>query len=403
MTPLTRALTWSTAAVSMAKGVLFSVSALFFTTVIGLSPATVGLGLTVAGGAGMATAFGAGYLSDRIGAARVLLGATVVQAVALAAYCCARTSMVFVLIACLAVGAQGAQRTAQVTLVARDVTGADRVRTRARLRVVNNVFVGLGSAVAAVALGLGTAAAYLTAMLVAAVFVLGSALPLRALMTLPAPSVTPATGGTGRSALRDRRYLATAGLNGLITIQFGLLTVGVPLWVTLHTRAPAPIVAGLLVLNTTVVALGQVRAARRIRDVPSAGRAVFGATLLLLLACILYAGAALGGPVVAVAVLVAAVLAHSGGEIVAEAGGWELSFELADTRNPGAYQGVSQTGVAIGTMLAPAVVTATAITHGFPGWLLLGGLFVAAGAGTRAVSRAGRPKVTSRSTSSRSP
>jgi hypothetical protein len=247
------------------------------------------------------------------------------------------------------------------------------------------VFVGLGSAASAIALTVGTGTAYLIAMVVAALFVLLSAIPLH---RLPEPVVAVEhRERAGRSPLTDRRYLAVAALNGVITMQFGLLTVGMPLWVTRHTPAPAATVALLLVLNTTLVALLQVRAARRVTDVPAAGRAVLGATLLLLLACLLYAAAgSAGGPVVAAAVLVLAVLAHSGGEIISEAGGWELSFELADPHNAGAYQGVSQTGFAVGGMLAPAVVTATAISHGPPGWLLLGGLFVAAGAGTRAVS-----------------
>src|SRR5690349_1838177 len=92
-TPVERALTLSIAAASLAKGVLFGVSALFFTTVIGLSPATVGLDLTVAGAAGTAAAFGAGYLSDRIGARRVLVVATIGQGAALAAYCSAASAV----------------------------------------------------------------------------------------------------------------------------------------------------------------------------------------------------------------------------------------------------------------------------------------------------------------------
>src|SRR5436853_5997915 len=70
--PTVRALTWATISASLAKGIFFSVSALFFTRVIGLSAASVGLGLTVAGAAGVAASFAAGYLCDRVGADRVL-------------------------------------------------------------------------------------------------------------------------------------------------------------------------------------------------------------------------------------------------------------------------------------------------------------------------------------------
>jgi MFS family permease len=111
------------------------------------------------------------------------------------------------------------------------------------------------------------------------------------------------------------------------------------------------------------------------------------AAVALVVACALYAGSAHGPAVVAVALLVLAVLAQSTGEVLSEAGSWELAFELADPRNAGAYQGVSQTGMAVGTMLAPAVVTSTAVDHGLPGWILLAALFLAAGIGTLLIAR----------------
>jgi hypothetical protein len=374
-----RVLAWSAATSSLAKGVLFSISALFFTRVIGLPVATVGTGLTIAGAAGMAAAYGAGRLADWIGARRVLLGSTIVQGAALGAYVLARTPLAFVVVACAAVGAQAAQRTAQATLLARAFTGPGRVRTRARLRVVTNIGVGAGSAIAAGALTVQTRFAYAVAMLAAATLVLASAWPLRAL-----PDARPSPTGP-RAPLADRRYLGIAALNGVITMQFGLLTVGVPLWVAGRTAAPARTVALLLVLNTVVVTLSQIPAARLAADVRSAARAVLAAGVLLVVACLLYAGAGSGGTAVAVTLLVLGVLAHSGGEVLSEAGGWELAFELADPRFAGAYQGVSQTGFAVGTMLAPAVVTGTAVAHGTPGWLALGALFLAAAAGTWAI------------------
>ncbi|GAA2848236.1 membrane protein [Actinoplanes cyaneus] len=378
-----RALTLSIAAASLAKGVLFAVSALFFTTVVGLSPAAVGAGLTIAGAVGMAGAFGAGFLADRLGAYRVLVVGTVVQGAALAAYCSASSMPQFTLIACAAVGAQGAQRTAQATLLALHFTGPDRITVRARLRVVTNVFVGLGSAAATAALASGTAAGYLIAMITASVLVLASAVPVRG---LPSPPVTtPPTGavpGGTRSPLRDLRYVGIAALYGIMTIQFGLLTVGMPLWVTLHTRAPATTVALLLVVNTVLVAVFQLPAARLVTDVRAAGRTVLVSCVLLVATCVLYAAAGPAPAVLAVAVLVAALIAASAAEVLSEAGAWSLAFELADPRNAGAYQGVSQTGFAAGTMLAPVVVTSTAIAHGTAGWLTLAALFLAAGAGT---------------------
>jgi hypothetical protein len=185
-----------------------------------------------------------------------------------------------------------------------------------------------------------------------------------------------------RSPLLDRTYLAASGLYAVMAMQFGLLTVGVPLWVAGWTKAPAATVAALLALNTIIVSLLQVRAARRTNDLNVAGRAVASAGALLALACALYAGAAHGPLAAVLALLVLATVSHSLAEILSEAGGWTLAFELADQANAGAYQGVSQTGAALGSMLAPLVVTATAIEHGGAGWAVLAAIFLIAGFST---------------------
>ena len=105
-------------------------------------------------------------------------------------------------------------------------------------------------------------------------------------------------------------------------------------------------------------------------------------------ACLVYAAAA-GLPAWgSVAVVVAAALAHAFAEVLSQAGGWGLSFELADPVRVGTYQGVFSMGYSLGAMCAPLVVTSTALEHGLPGWAGLGAIFLASGLGTWAVARA---------------
>ncbi|WP_432824702.1 MFS transporter [Dactylosporangium sp. CA-092794] len=386
--PVARALTWATVSASLSKGVFFGVSVLFFTRVAGFTATTVGIGLTVAGGVAVGAALGAGYLARVVGARRVLLAATAGQGLALVAYLVVRTPAEFVAVASAAVGQQAMQRTALSTMIAESFTGPDRVEVRARLRVVTNVCIGLGTALAAAALAIGTRSAYLVAMLVTAALLFVSAFSLRGAPDAARPGgAAGSPPGRRRSPLLDRTYLAVTGLYAVMTMQFGLLTVGVPLWVAGRTQAPAATVAALLALNTAIVSLLQVWAARGATDLRSAGRAVARAGALLGLACGLYAGATGTAPVVAVAALTLATVAHSLAEVLGEAGAWTLAFELADPADAGAYQGVSQTGMALGSMLAPLVVTATAIEHGPAGWAVLGALFVLAGLATPALVR----------------
>jgi hypothetical protein len=78
-------------------------------------------------------------------------------------------------------------------------------------------------------------------------------------------------------------------------------------------------------------------------------------------------------------VLVAAALLQAVGEVLSQAGAWALSYELATEESMGAYQGVFNAGSAAALMLGPALVTVTALSHGFAGWAVLAALFGLAG------------------------
>jgi len=406
--PVARALSIATMAGSLSMGLFYSVSALYFTFVIGLEATTVGTGLTIAGAVGVLGSFLGGRLADRLGADRLQQAATVVQGVALLAYVLADDALSFVLIACVAVGARSMQGTAKQTLLARWFTGPDRIEVRARLRVVTNVFIGLGTSAAAVALLLGTATAYRTTMVAVGLLSLLAVVPLgglRARVPGLAEALRPTRGPRadltaprGRSPLRDRTYLASTALNSVVAMQFGLQNVGVPLWIAHHTEAPTVMVSVVMLLNTVLVAALQVRASRGTHEIRAAGRAVRRGGLLLALACLLLAAAGSVGVVAAVLLLLLAETVSTAAEILTEAGGWGLAFELADPLSAGAYQGVSQMGYSIAGMLAPLVITATAIEHGWLGWLGLAAMFLGAAVGVAAVAaraavRRGEPQV----------
>ena len=393
--PVARALTLATMAVSLSTGLFYAVSALYFTRVLGLSAATVGIGLTVAGGCGVVASYAAGAASDRLGADRVQRWAMVGWGLALLAYALVGDVTGFVVVACVALGMRATQGTARQAMIARWFVGPERVATRARLRVVTNVGIGLGTVLAGVTLLLDDAAAYRATMVAAGLLVLLATVPLRGLnRAVPelAARVRAGAGGVaneprGRSPLTDRTYLGAVALTAVLAMNFGLQTVGVPLWVAGYTDAPPVVISLLMVVNTVFVALLQVPASRGTHEVLLAGLAVRRAGAFLALGCGLFAAAAYGGAVPAVALLVLAALALAAGEVFAEAGAWGLAFELADPRSAGAYQGLSQTGYAVAAMLAPAVVTLTAISHGTAGWAVLAVMFLAAGTATAGLAR----------------
>ncbi|MEV6285734.1 MFS transporter [Kribbella sp. NPDC051770] len=390
--PVERALASAVAALSLSRGMFFAVSALYFTRGVGLSPAAIGIGLTVAGGFGVLASYVGGRLSDRWGADRLQQWALAANGVSLLAYAFAGDLITFLAVAVCVSTTRGLQGTAQMTMLARWYVGPERVAVRARLRVVMNVLMGVGTLLASLALLVDTATAYRVTIVVVGVLTLLGALPLiglrRRVSGLAARMDVSAALGVprGPSPLRDRTYVASTLLNAVVAIHFGLTSVGIPLWVADHTEAPTVVVSALLLVNTAYVALFQIRASRGTQNVRTAGQSVRRAGLLLLIACLLFATAGQLGAVAATVVLLLGALASSAAETKGEAGSWGMAFELADPARAGAYQGLSQTGHALALMLGPAVVTTTAVDQGVPGWIGLGVLFAAAGTATGVVA-----------------
>jgi MFS family permease len=108
----------------------------------------------------------------------------------------------------------------------------------------------------------------------------------------------------------------------------------------------------------------------------------------MVVACLLYAGAGVGEVLLplAVTLLVGGAIAGALAEVLQQAGSWGLGFELADPARAGAYQGVFSMGYSFGGMVAPFVVTATVLTLGAPGWLILAAIFVLAAVGMSAIA-----------------
>ncbi|MFZ6990295.1 MFS transporter [Curtobacterium sp. RRHDQ66] len=384
------------------RGAFFTLTALYLTTIVGIPAVTVGLALTVAGAVGVVSSLGFGHLADRWSSRRMLVWLHLVQGLALVGYVLVQDLPTLVVTASIVTLAQQGGSSVRSAAIGRAFVGGDRVRVRATLRTVTNVGIAAGTALAAIPLAIGTGTAYRVAMIAAGVLFVTSAFLL---LGLPgrrvdaAPAERTETGSivrpvsVGRSPYRDVRFLGVTALTGVFGIQFGLFEVAVPLWVVGHTIAPDVLVSPLLLVNTAVVVALQVRMSRGTGTIAGAGRAMAHAGWLMAVACGLWAAAGwIRGddwlPVaIAGAVLVVAALVHSLAEITSSAAGWSLSFEMAPADRVGAYQGVYGTGYAVGAMIAPAVVTLTAIDLGAIGWAVLAAMFLGSALWTAAIAR----------------
>lgn len=408
--PVLRALVTAVAVSRIGRGVFLAVTVLFFTQIVGLSAGEAAIVLAVSSGCGVVASFLGGWSADRWSARRLTFVFEALGGLLLAAYAFAGDFTSALLLASLSGFFDSMGYSARSAIIARGFQAERRVHARAVLRTVTNVSIAVGSAIGAFALALGTAEAYRIVIVGAGLLCAVGSLPLLRLTAevdaparaTPQPSVT-ATGSidtdaaaaalaertdwSRRSPWRNPRYLALTVLTGVFAMQFGVFEVGVPLWITRETAAPEVMFAVLLIVNTVLVVMFQVRASRGTHDLRTAGRVTLIAGGLIVAACLVYALAA-GVPAwAAIVLLVAATVAYTFAEILSQAGGWGLSFELADPKRAGAYQGVFGMGFSLGSLAAPLVVNATAITFGFAGWAMLAVIFLAAATGTWVIAR----------------
>lgn len=379
VSPAERSLAWATLANTAGNGMFVTVSAIYFTVSVGLSPLQVGFGLTVAGLFGLLAGVPAGHLGDVRGPRNLLAGLALAEGVGVAAYALVDGFVGFLLVACTVTMLDRSANGVRGGLIAAMGEPGDRVRLRAYLRAVTNVGITLGAPLGGLALAVDARWAYLGVILLnAATFLLAGLLVLR----LPASPARPHSGDGPRLAvLRDRPFVAVSAVHGLLALHFSLVDVAVPLWVARRTAAPTWSVAAMLLVNTLTVVLLQVRFARNVLTPVQGAVALRRSGVVLGLACAVFAVTGSVPAAAAVALLLVAALVQVLGELLQSAGGWAVSFGLAPEDAQGQYQGFFSTGVAASTMLAPTVLTVLVVSWGVPGWLLLGAVFVAAGAG----------------------
>jgi MFS family permease len=359
------------------NGLLMTVSVLYFNRIVGLSIAQIGVGLTIAGLFGLLAGIPLGHLADRRGPRTLFVVLSGSVAVLSLAYLLVQTFWQFLAVAIVLTILDRGAGAVRAALIGAVTTGPRRVAARAYLRAITNIGIMTGAGVGALALHFDTALAY------RAMFVLDSVLTLAsAFVILAVPRVEPqpkSDDGPVWIALRDRGYLAVAALNAGMSIHYAVLDVAIPLWVVDHTDAPRWTVALLLVINTIVVSLFQVRSSRGIADPAGAAKATRTAGWLLLASMALFAGASGGGVVVAVALLALGAFVQVLGELLQSSGSFLLSYDLAPDQAQGQYQGVWGTSMSISTMIAPTVLALLPLGLGVPGWIILGVWFAVIG------------------------
>lgn len=366
-------------------GIMMSVAVLYFTRAVGIPAARVGLGMTIAAACGMVASVLAGRAADRFGARDTAILLVTVQGVAVSCYGLVGGFVPFVVAVSVVISCHSSAEAARGALVAGVVAPDKRVATRALLHSITNLGVSLGAVAGGLALHVDSGPVYAGVLIACGVLFAGSGLVY---LRLPSVERVPRpTEGPRWEVFRDRPFVLFAALNALLVMHDGIATVVLPLWIAERTDAPVAVYAVILLLNTVVVVLCQVRASRGAADVAGGVRALRTSGVLLAGCCVLYALAA-GQPAwVAVVALLAGAAVHVFGELLQSAGSWALAFDLAPEHAHGQYQGVFNMSIQLGGVLTPVLGTALVMSAGWPGWVVLAVVLLGAGLTAPLVAR----------------
>ena len=368
-------------------------SAVFFTQIVGLSAAQVGLGLTCAGVAAFLAALPMGKLVDRFGPKKMWAVSATGQAAMFAVWPFITDFRGYLAMAVgmEVIGALGGAAHGAYTI---DVLPPDeRVRSRAFMYSALNVGFTLGSLVGGFALAFDSnvvlrAVPWFTAV----VFLVNAS----AILRLPNASHDERTPEErrekipGPGPMRNWGWLASTFFAGVLWTNQVLLNIVIPLWLVEETDAPRVLLAFLFGTNTVMCIFLPMVASRGIKNIPTALKAIRISTTFFVVSCVITLAT---HDTVGWATIALVWLGHvtvTGAELYLSAASWSFEAELMDPRRRGEYQGAAEFSSTLGRVWAPALYTFLAMNWGAFGWLVIAAIGLVATAGLHPSVRAAR-------------
>ncbi len=161
------------------------------------------------------------------------------------------------------------------------------MRVLGAIRSLNHLGWAAGAAFGALIIGIDSRPGYVGLLALDAASFLAYAVAIAGV-----PRVAPVARserGPRLMVLRDRPYVSLAAMMGVLSLCWGMLSSGVPLWVALHTDAPRPVSAVIVLLNSLAIAAFQVRVSTGIRSPLGAARGAIWAGSALAASCLVFA------------------------------------------------------------------------------------------------------------------
>jgi MFS family permease len=369
---------------ALGEGTFMTGSAVFFTQIVGLSAAQVGLGLTIAGAAAFMAAWPAGKLVDRFGPKRCWALSAAGQASLFTVWPFIHGFGGYVAMAATmeVIGSLGGAAYGAYTI---DVLPPhERVTSRAYMYSALNVGFTLGSLLGGIALAFDSNTLLHGLPWFTTLAFLVNALAILRLPNAAHDDQTPEERRVklpGPGPLRNVGWMASTFFVGVLWTNQVLLNIVIPLWLVQETDAPRVLLAFLFGTNTVMCIFLPMAVSRSVKDISTALRAIRVSAMFFVGSCLitLYTHDTVGW--VTIALVWLGHVTVTGAELYLSAASWSFEAELMDPRRRGEYQGAAELSGTLGRVWAPALFTFLAMSWGTVGWLIIAGIIVAATVG----------------------
>ena len=371
--PLARSLSVQSVLFAVGEGTFITGSAVFFTQIVGLSAAQVGIGLTLAGVVSFFFAVPAGKLADRIGTKRIwaisALGTSLLYFIWPLLHGFAAYLVMMVVLEVVSQAGWSGRGAYTIDVFTRE----ERVQSQAFMRAALNIGFTFGALIGGLALATNSDAVIRAVPILTGAILLANTYWITRLPDAPAREkpVHADDAIIKPAALKNRAFLALMTGDGVLGTNQVLLNIVIPLWLVEETDAPRVLLAWLFGTNTVMAVLLQVAAARGVNSVDRSLRASYISAGFFVLSCaiVLVTHDTIGWLTIALVWL--GHVTVTGAELFQSAGHWGFMSELTDADQRAEYQGAAHIGDTLGSVWAPALFTWLAMEHGSLGWITI--------------------------------